>query len=205
MTEHNHSQPGGTVHTPGALGSRPVMMDSQPGTASHRGPWAGRRLRSANAPDLAVVAREAVVSFLHDASAATAGRAARQAGEAGNAGPGLPGTIAAEPTGTADSMAWQAATMSLATLDRIEAVAAKVEADIAAALETQAQLQAGAGAAAEAAVRAAQEAASSSRSVARSEQRAKVMLRHIEHYVTITVVLLIIAIIFLIVTASPAG
>ena len=53
-------------------------------------------------------------------------------------------------------MVIRAAASGVATLERIEAAAAKVEADIRTALLAQAELQAGAGAAAEAAVRAAE-------------------------------------------------
>ena len=239
MGGNNHSKPDRPAGAAGGAGSRPVMVAAQScprsGAGSRedgrRGLRHARRLRSAAAPDLAEVARDAVLRFLLDASAATAQRAAGQPGETGSAragssgaagatGTGRPGAAGGgfigvdegPPGGTApvtghvgpDSTAWGAAAMSVATLDRIEAAAAKVEADIAAALRAQAELQAAAGAAAEAAVRAAESARVASHGAAQSEQRAKVVLHRIEHYVTITVILLIISIIILVITATPA-
>ena len=70
----------------------------------------------------------------------------------------IPASMTPGATGAAaESVAVRAAAAGVATLDRIEAAAAKVEADIRAALRAQAELRAGAGVAAEAAVRAAQE------------------------------------------------
>ncbi len=103
----------------------------------------------------------------------------------------------------AESAAWRAAAISVAALDRIEATAAKVEADIAAALQAHAELQAGAGTAAEGAIHAAQSAWVAANSAVEADSRAKIALRRVEHYVSITVVLLVIAIIVLVVTAVP--
>jgi len=155
----------------------------------------------ATAPDLAAIARDAVVGFLQEASTATAQRAAT------GPAPATPAARAMElpPGRPAEDTAWRAAALSVATLDRIEAAAAKVEEDIAAALRTQAELQAGAGVAAEQAVRAAMEAAGSSQAAARSERGARLVLRRIEHCLTITVLLLIVSIVILVVTAVPAG
>ncbi len=174
-------------------------------------------------PDLAAVAREAVVSFLHDAQAAGEGQPALadSTAEAVTVASGTAVTLRATATEMlaatgpgglettegpgAETVAWQAAAVSVATLDRIEAAAAKLEADIAAAMAAQAQLHAAAGAAAEAAVRAAQSAAVSSRDAAQSERTAKVVLHKIERYLSITVALLVVAVIIMIITASPAG
>ena len=195
--------------------------------AGQRHPRNGHRQRSsravAEAPDLAALAREAVVGFLHDASIATAQREATRADGAitqvkaatatrtgnavpGNAVPGNAVTDGARETArppAAETAAWRAAGVSLAALDRIEATAAKVEADIAAALAAHAKLQAGAGTAAEGAIRAAQSAWVAANSAVEADSRAKIALRRVEHYVTITVALLVITIIILVVSATP--
>ena len=98
----------------------------------------------------------------------------------------------------------RAAALSVATLDRIEAAAAKVEADIRSALQAQAELQAGAGAAAEAAVRAAQESWIAARTSEAAEGRARVILRLMTRYLAVTIALVVITLIFLILTASVA-
>ncbi len=95
----------------------------------------------------------------------------------------------------AQTITLRAAAVSVATLDRIEAAAAKLEADIAAARQEQLKLQAKAGAAAARAVRAAQEAAESS-------SQAKRALRLIGRYVLITVVLVIIQLVILVLFAG---
>ncbi len=200
-----------------------------------RRPRSGRRLRSSHvrpdAPDLGALAKEAVISFLHDASIATAEREAVRAETAGagtgttaTAGTGVtkdpgeaggisaaadeprPGTAAADASRLdAESVAWQAASVSLATLGRIEAAAASIEADIRAALQAQAELQAGAGAAAEAAVSAAASAWQAAGTAVEADTRVKIALRRVEHFVTITVILLIIAMILVVVGATPLG
>jgi hypothetical protein len=157
----------------------------------------------ATAPDLAEIAREAVVGFLQEASAATAQQAAPV--PSSQVAIRQPAELAGDAQRPADSVAWRAAALSVATLDRIEAAAAKVEEDIAAALRAQAELQAGAGVAAERAVRAAMAAADSSQAAAQSERGARVVLRRIERCLTITVLLLIVSIVILAVTAIPAG
>jgi hypothetical protein len=171
-------------------------------------------------PDLAQTARQAVVSFLHDASVATAERdAARAPGTqadtsaSGGKDSGTTGILAAEDErpwsassadrlAVAESAAVRAAAAGVATLERIEAAAAKVEQDIAAAHQAQADLQAGAGQAAEAAVRAAQEAWVAARSAAESDKRAGISLRLVARWVTVTMALLFVAIVILIVTAT---
>ena len=205
-----------------------------------RRPWSGRRLRSSRVrpepPDLGALAKDAVVSFLHDASIATAEREAVRAETAGagtrtaaTVGTGVtndpgeangisaagisvagdeprPGTPAADAgPADAESVAWRAASVGLATLDRIEAAAASIEADIRAALQAQADLQAGAGAAAEAAVSAAASAWQAAATAVEADSRVKIALRRVEHFVTITVVLLIIAMILVVVGATPLG
>ena len=176
----------------------------------------GRRQRSGTAQqgpgDVAVLAREAVISFLNDASKATADREAVRAsvaatdGEAGvTAGadaigvpaqasvPGSPETMPRDAvSGAAGLAGWGAAAIGVATLDRIEAAAAKVEADIAVALRAYADLQAGAGAAAEAAVHAAQSAMASAGVATEAERQVRISMRQVRQYVVVTVVLLAI-------------
>ena len=214
----------------------PPSSAGSPG-GGHRHLGHGRRLRSGAAaqgpPDVGALAREAVISFLRDASKATAEREAGRAGvvatdaeatdtaAAGNAagdGAGkaveIPAAaaervamprnaVSAVSRAAADSVAWRAAAISVAALDRIEAAAAKVEADIAAALRAQAEIQAGAGAAAEAAVRAAQEALASAGVATEAERQVKISLRQVRQNVLVTVVLVIIVIIVLAVASSP--
>ena len=207
-------------------GTRRVAVLPEEG---HRRPRSGSRLRSKHArpdpPDLGALAKDAVISFLHDASTATAERAAARAETAGpappaatvGAGPGQAGGTSAadEPQSgqpaadasraEAESMAWRAASVSLATLDRIETAAASIEADIRAALQTQADLQAGAGAAAEAAVSAATSAWQAAGTAVAAEGKLKIAVRRVEHIVTITIILLIIATILVVVGATPLG
>jgi hypothetical protein len=170
------------------------MTKPSPGNGSSPGPAAGggyhgsrrgkRSVRNVpKAPDPAEAARQAVVGYLREASVATAERGAARAAEAEK-----------------ESEAVRAA--GVATLERIEAAAAKVEADIAAAIQRHAEIEAGAGQAAEAAVRAAQEAWRAARSSAESDKRARISLRLIARYVTITMALLFVAIVILIVTAT---
>ena len=212
-------------------GTRRVAVLPEEG---HRRPRSGSRLRSKHArpdpPDLGALAKDAVISFLHDASTATAERAATRAetavagtGPAATVGTGLlngPGaaeeiSVADEPLPgpaasygsrlDADSEAWRAAWVGLATLDRIEAAAASIEADIRTALQAQADLQAGAGAAAEAAVSAAASAWQSAATAVEADSRVKIAARRVEHFVMITFVLLIIAMILVVVGATPIG
>ena len=238
----NNETPG----TGGDQGSRPPQTDViQPDQGTqrvavlpedgHHRPRSSGRLWFTHArpdpPDLGALAKEAVISFLHDASAATADRAAARAETAGpgtraaatvEPGPGQADGIQADVIPGADelqsglsaadasrleaeSVAWQAASVGLATLDRIEAAAASIEADIRAALQKQAELQAGAGAAAETAVRAAASAWQAEGRAVEAEGRVKVAVRRVEHFVTITVILLIIAMILVVVGATPLG
>jgi hypothetical protein len=180
----------------------------------HRHLGHGRRLRSGDAPqgapDLAVLARDAVISFLNDASQATADRAGAIPAQAPD--PGSPETVPQEPVSAASqivapqgsgSAGWSAAAIGVATLDRIEAAAAKVEADIAVALRAYADLQAGAGAAAEAAVHAAQSAMASAGVATEAERQVRISLRQVRQYVVVTVVLLVVVIIVLAEITSP--
>ena len=162
---------------------------------------------SAGSPDLALAAREAVVGFLHDSSmggpAAEATQSAGGIATATRAGiPASTAPLAARDD--AESVALRAAAMGVATLDRIEAAAAKVEADIRAALQAQAELQAGAGAAAEAAVRAAEQSWIAAHKSEAAEGRARVILGLMTRYLAVTIALVVITIIFLIITASTA-
>jgi hypothetical protein len=159
--------------------------------------------------DLGAVARQAVLSFLQEASVTTAETTV--GGEAQGTGQALAavtreasGDAGQNPGLTAESSAWQAAAISVDALDRIEAAAARVEADIAAASQASAEMQAGAGAAVEAAVRAAQSAAAAAGTAVKAEGRASIALRRIEHYTAITVAILVIAIIILSITVTSA-
>ena len=210
----------------------PATRDTQTGTSSGH----GRRPRSGTAPprppDVGALAREAVISFLRDASKATAERQAVGAGPAATdaeaavtpaagstagdgaskadtipAAPAEPEAIPRDaiPAGSnvASSVAWRAAAISVAALDRIEAAAAKVEADIAVALRAYAELQSGAGAAAEAAVHAAQSAMAAAGTAVEAERQVKIGLRQVRQNVVITTVLVVIVIIVLVVVTSP--
>ncbi len=195
----------------------------------------GRRLRSGAAPhgppDVGALAREAVISFLRDASKATAEREAVRAGAAGTdaeatvtaaagdtAGDGaseadwiavtrepeaMPrDAISAASPVAAGSDAWRLAAISTAALDRIEAAAANVEADIAVAHRAYVELQAGAGAAAEAAVRAAESAMASAGTAVEAERQVKISLRQVRQNVVITTVLVAIVIVVLALATS---
>ena len=207
-----------TEDTETGTSSPPGTAGSPAGGRRHLGQ--GRRRRSGAAPDVGALAREAVVTFLQDASKATAEREAARAGVAATGAEaavtpaaegkaeGIPAAapepvamprdaISAAGQDTPGSTAWRAAAISVAALDRIEAAAAKVEADIAAALRAYADLEAGAGAAAEAAVHAAQSAMSSAGVAVEAERQVRISLRQVRQNVVISVVLVIIVIIIL--------
>jgi hypothetical protein len=200
----------------------PATRNTQTGTSGGR----GRQRRSGAAPhgppDVGALAREAVITFLQDASKATAEREAIRAGDAeatvsaaagDTAGDsaslpeGIP-AAAPEPVAiprdaisaaddAAESVAWRAA------LERIEAAAAKVEADIAVAHRAYVELQAGAGDAAEAAVRAAESAMASAGTAVEAERQVRISLRQVRQNVVVTFVLVAIVIIVLLVATSP--
>jgi hypothetical protein len=192
----------------------------------HRHLRSQRGSSAAGSPDLAAAAREAVVGFLHDSSmgapppepiqlAGTTSSAkggtsavAEKAGAAEHVAAvrvDIPSGMAPLATGAAsESVAMRAAALSVATLDRIEAAAAKVEADIRSALQAQAELQAGAGAAAEAAVRAAEQSWMAAHTSVAAEGRARVILGVMTRYLAVTIALVVITLIFLIITASIA-
>ena len=128
-----------------------------------------------------------MIGFLRDESAATADRDA---------------TLAGEPA--PEAVAMRAAAMSVATLERIELAAAKLETDIAAARTEQAELQAGAGVAAERAVRAAQEAWTAAAEAEASSGRARESLRKVGHYMAITVVLVVLELLIAVAFAVSA-
>jgi hypothetical protein len=119
----------------------------------------------------------------------------------------IPASMTSGATGAAAesvSVAVRAAASGVATLDRIEAAAAKVEADIRSALLAQAELQAGAGVAAEAAVRAAQESWIAARTSEAAEGRARVILGVMTRYLGVTIALVVVTVIFLVITAAVA-
>jgi len=186
------------------------LVDSVP---SHRRPRRSAR-SAAEVPDLGALAREAVVSFLHEATLGTADSEAAPVDEA-VADAETPTTAAAgNAVGdgardafsrlAAESVAWRAADASIAALDRIELAAVKIEADIAAAYRAQADLQARAGIAAEAAVRAAQSAWVAAVSSIEAEGRSQIILRRVGQYLAVTVTLVVITMIMLAVTAGVA-
>jgi hypothetical protein len=162
-----------------------------------------------------------VITFLRDASKATAEREAARASApgadpeaAGSAGSTETGAAASELSATfgdtisagpvaVQSDDWHLAAASAAALDRIEAAAAKVEADIAVAHQAYEDLQSGAGAAAEAAVHAAQSAMSSAGTAVEAERQVKISLRLVRQNVVITTVLVAVVIIILVVITSP--
>jgi hypothetical protein len=224
------------------MGNPPSLPSPRSGDAAPNGhrrvrlplPRSGHRASSPaliRPPDVAAVAAEAVVRFLHDSSVAVLEREdtrpagaetdgpaatptaagdgvmgdAREADVSGAAEDALPWSAAAEASQlNAESVALKAAAVSVATLDRIEAMAARLEADIASAHRAQAELQAGAGAAAEAAVRAAQAAWKAARGAAESDKQAKISLRKVARYVEVTIVLLVMTMIIFVVVATSA-
>ena len=198
----------------------PATRNTQTGPTGQRHLGRGRQPRSEAAPhgppDVGALAREAVISFLQDASQATAEREAVRAGAAAT---DAEATVAAgnteisasspEPEAmsqdaisaasdvAAESVAWRAA------LKRIEAAAAKVEEDIAVAHRAYVELQAGAGAAAEAAVRAAESAMASAGTAVEAERQVKISLRQVRQNVVITVILVVVVLIVLGLVTSP--
>lgn len=115
-----------------------------------------------------------------------------------------PGATGAAAPGTAESVAVRAAAVSVATLDKMEAMAAKLETDIAAALRRQAEIQAGAGAAAEAAVQAAQKAWLAAGTSVEAERHVRRHLRVISRDMVITAALVLVGLIILLLFAASA-
>ena len=204
----------------------PATGNTQTGPSGHRSGGRGGRPQSGAAPhgrpDVGVLAREAVISFLRDASKATAEREAARASDsaadeevAGSAGSTETGAAASESSATLGDTVpapgpvaihsddWHLAAASAAALDRIEAAAAKVEADIAVAHRAYEELQAGAGEAAEAAVHAAQTAMDSASTAVEAERQVKISLRLVRQNVVITTALVAVVIIILVVITSP--
>src|SRR5580704_5383145 len=186
------------------------------------------RQSPAAAPDVAAAAREAVIGFLHDSSmgspapqsaqpagtmlapVATRTVAVQAAPEPADGGStalrvSIPARMTAGASDqAAESVAVRAAVAGVATLDRIEAAAAKVEADIRSALLAQAELQAGAGIAAEAAVRAAQASWIAARASEAAEGRARVILGVMTRYLAVTMAILLVTLVFVVITAVIA-
>jgi hypothetical protein len=208
----------------------PATENTQTGPNGHRSGGRGGRSQSGTAPhgppDAGVLAREAVITFLQDASKVTAEREAGRAGaaaaeaeaEASAAADSaktavevpepaaMPGdTFSAASPVAAQSEAWRLAAVSAAALDRIEAAAAKVEADIAVAHRRYEELKAGAGDAAEAAVHAAHSALASASTAVEAERQVKIGLRLVRQNVLITTVLVAVVIIILVVISTPLG
>jgi hypothetical protein len=173
----------------GSAPPRPSVPRQRGGRGSHTRP------ARAGQPDLAAVARDAVVRYLHEATEREAGSDAGLAGEGAAGQVASPAATLARTPADAQDVAVRAAAVSVATLDRIEAAAAKLEADIAIARREQVSLQARAGAAAAAAVRAAQEATEAS-------SQARRALRLIGRYVLITLGLVLIQLVILLLFAG---
>jgi hypothetical protein len=203
----------------------PLPLDLQPETVPPpRGHRLSRRrgqldvVPADGPPDLAAVARAAVIGYLRDESAATSEQDATLAGGPATADVGRDVDeifAAVDETmpvvaGPADSefaphtVALRAAALSLATLDRIELAAAKLEADIAVARAEQAEVRAGAGAAAEIAVNSAQQAWLAAAEAEESSAHAKESLRRIGRYMAITVALVLLQLLIAGVFASAA-
>jgi hypothetical protein len=211
MATKSNAQDYTTTRADSAVGPGLQLLDSVPSPRRPR-----RSARSpTEPPDLGALARDAVVSFLHDATLGTAESEAAPVGEAGaDAEAATTAAAAGNAVGdgarddssrlAAESVAWRAADASVAALDRIELAAAKIEADIATAYRAQADLQAKAGVAAEAAVHAAQSAWVAAVSAIDAEGRSKIIMRRIGQYLAVTVTLVVISIIMLAVTAGVA-
>jgi hypothetical protein len=184
-------------------GSTRLHSDSPAGHRHVPHPRSGRRGAArpgaARAPDLAAAAGEAVVRFLHDSSVAVAEREGSQPAAAD----AMPWSAASDGSHlNAESVALKAAAVSVSTLDRIELIAAKLEADIAAAHQAQADLSAGAGVAAAAAVRAAQAAWAAANTAVAADKSAKITLLRIARYVEATFALLVVMMIIFVVIAT---
>ena len=155
---------------------------------------AERPAATLNAPERGgIAATEGETGRIFAAGTGTGGLAAPQSQPAVGAG-----------DADAQSVALRAAAAGVATLDKIEAMAAKLETDIAAALQAQAELQAGAGAAAEAAIEAAQAAWLSADTAVKAEHRVRDSLRVISRQLVFTALLALIAIIILALFAASA-
>jgi hypothetical protein len=185
--------------------------DSGPGTGPPRGYRVPRQRHRSGArsprrrgqpPNLSAIAHDAVVKYLDDAERAGEAESAAN-GEAARTVPQTAG-LAGGGTETAQEVAVRAAEVSLATLDRIEAAAAKLEADIAAARSEQARLQVGAGKAAADAIKAAQQAWTAAGSAEASSQRARVSARVVFGYLIITAILVVIQVLIAVVFAASA-
>jgi hypothetical protein len=180
-----------------ATGGGAAVQDQGPSRPHVPRPRIGRGARTPPPPDLAAVGREAVVAFLRDSSEqAQAGAAAKPA-----VAPDQPDAALADDHA---ARAERAAAISVATLDRMEAMAAKLEGDIAQALRRQAELQAGAGRAAENAIKAAQESWRAARHADKVGRQVNAALRKVGRYTIIIVVMLVIQAILLLLLSSPA-
>ncbi len=164
----------------------------------------GSALARPRRADLAVVASNAVVTYLRQATERPAEQDAALDQESA---PDLAmsGILAAgaDPGGAQD-VAVRAAAVSVVTLDRVESAAAKLEADIAAARREQAELQAGAGRAAAEAIRAAEQASGAADTAQEAGRSAKRSMRVIGTYLIITGILAIIQLLILVAFAASA-
>lgn len=223
------------------IGGRGEQPSPQAEPGRHSGGAAIAQAAQVGPPDLAAIAREAVIGFLRDQFASPPGPAEAemvsfQAVDAdqpaaapsqvmparatpaevarvvqAEAVPGAParaGELARALPGAGDfaaqTVARQAAAISVAALDRIESAAARLEADIAAARQEQADLQARAGLAAEEAVRAAQEAWASAGTAEEASQEARKSLHLIGGWVIAVGVLALIQLLIMLLFSSTS-
>src|ERR1700721_903974 len=158
----------------------PATGNTQTGPSGHRGVGRGGRRQSGTAahgpPDPGVLAREAVIGFLRDASKATAAREAARADAAAEA----EATAAAEGTETAAEPPDLAA-MFGDSISAASPVAAQSEAWRLAAVSA------------------------SARTAVEAERQVKISLRLIRQNVVITTVLVAVVVIILVVLTSPLG
>jgi hypothetical protein len=190
-------------------GGPPAQGQRAPRPRTGNGSAGGPRGRGAGKapPDLAAVAREAVVGFLREASTSTEQEEPGPAEELAGPGGDLLTALAEPEPEAADlaggqvppmSAAERAAAISVATLDKVEAAAERLEADIAAARQEQARLRSKAGTAAEEAVRAAQDAWSAAGSAEAASTRARKVMKVIGGYAIATAVLLLVQLVILV-------
>jgi hypothetical protein len=223
-TQAGTSGPTSATGSPGAAHRHPGRgRRPRPGDAPHGVPDVGALAREAvvgflrdasNATAEREAARAGVAATGTEAAATATAGTGNDASKADGIPAAAPGPEAAPRDGflalpvtaspaAAGSVAWRAAAISVAALDRLEAAAAKVEADIAFALRAYADLQAGAGAAAEAAVDAAESAMASAGVAVEAERQVRISVRQVRNYVVVTTVLLAVVIIVLALVTSP--
>jgi transcription termination factor Rho len=210
------------LHDATAMAGAEPVVTAPPIAAADIAPKGAARAAPSNPPTAVEAPVElsppapSTTEFPRAAEAAAAEAAAAEAGAAEAAAPetaagpdtsgmtDAPDATGAAAPGTAESVGVRAAAVSVATLDKMEAMAAKLETDIAAALRRQAELQAGAGAAAEAAVQAAQKAWLAAGTSVEAERHVRRHLRVISRDMVITAALVLVGLIILLLFAASA-